>query len=124
MPQNDPSSVNLALVMPRNCVDSADNFHYICGELTFARQRKAITAIVKKAYHLYFGCKIGDQDKYWALYIRCHNCATNISQWLSDKRHAMPFAVPTVWSKPSNHTTDCYFCMVTPVSGGITKKKN
>ena len=52
--------------MPRNCVDSVDNFCYICGEVTFSRQRKAITAIVKMAYHLYFGCKMGDQDKSWA----------------------------------------------------------
>jgi len=55
IPQIDPGSVNPALVMPRNCVDSADNFCYICGEVTFARQRKAFTAIVKKAYHFYFG---------------------------------------------------------------------
>jgi len=49
MPQSDPSSVNPALVMPRNCADSADNVCYISGEVTFARQGKAITAIVKKA---------------------------------------------------------------------------
>ena len=34
IPQRDHSSVNPALVMPRNCVDSADNFCYICGEVT------------------------------------------------------------------------------------------
>jgi len=109
--------------MPRNCVNSADNFCYICGEVTFARQRKVITAIVKKAYHLYFRCKIGNQDKSWAPHISCHKCVTNLSQWLNGKRHAMPFAVPMVWREPSNHATDCYFCMVPPVSGGITKKK-
>jgi len=35
----------------------------------------------------------------------------------------MPFVVPMVWREPSNHTTDCYFSMAPPVSGGITKKK-
>ena len=100
--------------MPRNCVDRADNFCYICGEVNFVRQRKAITACVKK---------VGDQDKSWAPHICCCKCATNLSQWLNGKSHAMPFAVPMLWREPSNHTIDCYFCMVPPVSGGITKKK-
>ena len=104
-------------------INSADNVCYICGEVTFAKQRKAITAIVKKAYHLYFGCKIGDQDKSWAPHTCCRNCATYLSQWLNGKRHAMPFAVLWVWREPSNYTADCYFGMVPPVSGSITKKK-
>ena len=93
------------------------------GVVTFARQRKAIIAIVKKAYDLYFGSKIGDQDKSWAPHICCCKCATNLLQWLIGKRHAMPFAVPVVWREPRNDATDCYFFMVPPVSGGITKKK-
>lgn len=109
--------------MPRNCVNSANNFCYICGEVTFAAQKKNIGATVKKAYHLYFGCKIGDQDKDWAPHVCCRTCAVNLSQWLNGKRKAMPFAVPMIWREPSNHVDDCYFCMVPPASGGITKKK-
>jgi len=78
---------------------------------------------VKKAYHFYLGCKISDQDKSGAPHICCRKCATNLSQCLNGKRHAMPFAVPMVWREPSNHTTDCYFYMVPPVLGGIAKKK-
>lgn len=47
--------------MPRKCVNTADNFCYICGEVTFANQKKSINSQVKKAHHLYFGCKVGDQ---------------------------------------------------------------
>ena len=43
--------------MPRNCVSNP-----VCGEVTFASQKYNITAVVKKAYHHYFGCKFGDQD--------------------------------------------------------------
>jgi len=35
----------------------------------------------------------------------------------------MPFAVHMVWREPSTQVTDCYFCMLPPISGGIMKKK-
>ncbi|GBN91480.1 hypothetical protein AVEN_58158-1 [Araneus ventricosus] len=108
--------------MPRTCVNSVDNFCYICGELAFAAQKKIISAVVKKAYHLYFGCTIGDQDKDWAPHVYCRARATTLSKWLHGKRKAMPFAVSMIWREPSNHI-DCYFCMVPPATGGFTKKK-
>ena len=110
--------------MPCNCVNSADNFCYVCGEVLFARQRKAIIAIVRKAYDLYFGSKIGDQDKSWALHICCRKCATNLSQWLNGKRHAMPFAFPVAWREPSNDTTDCCFRMVPPLLQASKRKRS
>ena len=109
--------------MPRNCVNSPDNFCYICGEVTFLKQKKAITPTVKAAYKYYFGCKIGDQDKAWAPHICCSTCARDLPKWLKGEKVAMPFAVPMIWREPSNHVNDCYFCMVPPVSGGITRKK-
>jgi len=109
--------------MPRTCVNNADNFCYVCGEVTFASQKRSITTMVKKAYHLYFGCKIGDQDKMWAPHICCNTCATNLRQWLNRKRKSMPFAVPMIWREPTDHISNCYFCMVPPVGKGVSKKK-
>ena len=36
----------------------------------------------------------------------------------------MPFAVPMVWRKPSNHSSDCYFCLTPPVASGMNRKKH
>ena len=109
--------------MPRNCVNQADNFCYICGEITSTEQRRVISAIIRKAYHLYFGCQIGDQDKIWAPHICCNTCETNLTQWLNKKRKAMPFAVPMVWREPTDHVTNCYFCLVPPIKTLINPAK-
>ena len=36
---------------------------------------------------------------------------------------AMPFAFPMVWREPSNHSSDCYFCLTPPVASGMNRKK-
>ena len=95
--------------MPRNCVNNQDNFCYICGEATFASQKRNITAVVKKTYHHYFGWKVGDQDKSWAPHYCCNKCATNLCQWLNRKRRSMLFAIPMVWGELTDHNSNCYF---------------
>ncbi|XP_061419594.1 uncharacterized protein LOC133349820 isoform X1 [Lethenteron reissneri] len=110
--------------MPRTSVNKPDNYCYVCGEVTFASQKPSITTMVKKAYHLYFGCKIGDQDKMWAQPICCNTCATNFRQWLNRNRKSMPFAVQMIWKEPTDHISICYFCMAPPVGKGVSKKKS
>ena len=79
-----------------------------------------VTMTVRFYLRLCFACRL---CSCLGVFLTSVQRATNLSQWLNGKRHAMPFAVPMVWREPSNHTTDCYFCTVPPVSGGIAKKK-
>ena len=39
-----------------------------------------------------------------------------------EKKRAMRFAIPHIWHEPSDHHTDCYFCMVDPTKQ--RKEKN
>ena len=79
--------------------------------------------MVKKAYECYFGGKVGDQDKKWAPHVCFISCATILLECLNNKGHSMPFAIPMIWREPTNHLTDCYFCIVPSLWHGITKKK-
>jgi hypothetical protein len=108
----------------RCCVNSPDNFCYICGKFTLVSQRRVITTSIKQAYNAYFGCHLGDQDKEWAPHICCISCSSALCKWMHHKDpKRMPFAVPMIWREPSNHATDCYFCL-TNTSGHNRKTKD
>ena len=32
--------------------------------------------------------------------------------WRSGQKRSMPFDTPMLWSMPSNHEDDCYFCLM------------
>ena len=106
----------------RNCVNHPDNLCYICGFYTIPQQRRNLTSKVQAAYELYFGCKVGDQDKAWAPDVCCLACSSLLLQWIAGKNRKMPFAIPMVWRVPSNHDTDCYFCMTSTVSRTYQKR--
>lgn len=106
----------------RVCVNKADSFCYICGEVTAKAYQKPISSLVKKAYELYFGCKVGDQDRSWAPKMCCSSCSRTLTGWLKGTHKSMPFAVPMVWREPRNHVDDCYFCM-TNIKGITSKTK-
>lgn len=109
--------------MPRQCINNVNNFCYVCGEVTFSKQKRPITSIVRTAYFHYFGTKVGDQDKRWAPKICCNTCSVNLRSWLNNKGRSMSFAVPMIWRESTNHTDDCYFCMTPPLQHGMSRKK-
>lgn len=99
----------------RRCIHSADSFCYICGYYIGPKQPKHMMVRGTKlwsAYTAYFGMAIGDQDKPWAPHVSCATCRSALESWLRGERKSMAFAIPRVWREPTNHVSDCYFCMV------------
>jgi len=80
--------------MPRDCVNSPDDFYYICGEVTFSTRKCPLTSMVKKAYEGYFGCKVGDQDKKCAPHVCCISCGTISRELLFNKMLSMTCREP------------------------------
>lgn len=106
--------------MSRQCANQPDSFCYVCEEVVLKFKRRNITPPIQCAYEHYFGCKIGDQDKYWAPHICCQRCATVLLAWAKGSLKNISFMVPIVWRESTNHTTDCCFCLRS-ISGLNTK---
>ena len=62
------------------------------------------------------------KKKKWVPHVCCIPCATILREWLNNKGRSMPFALPMIWREPTDHLTDCYFCVVPPLRQGITTK--
>ena len=105
----------------RKCLNSPNLFCYICGQFTVKDQRMNISEFVQKAYHAYFGMKLGDQDKNWAPHIVCKPCIETLRGWTKGKKHKK-FGIPMIWRVPQNHHDDCYFCAIN-LNGVNLKKK-
>ena len=81
-----------------------------------------MTPVVKKCYELYFGCKVGDQDKKRAAHICCSTHVKRLTGWAKVFWH-MNFAVPMVWHEPQDHSSECYF-YITQIKGVSSKSKH
>lgn len=110
--------------MPRNCLNSPNIFCYICGQFTIKDQRLEVTEFVKQSYYAYFGIMLGDQDKAWAPHLVCKPCVERLRKWFHGVVDRMPFGIPMVWREPTNHATDCYYCMTNITGFNKKTKKN
>jgi len=108
--------------MHRKYVNSSDAFCHICREVIFKPQRRSLAPVIKKCYEHYFGCKVDDQDKCWALYFCCVTCVRLLAAWAKGSR-CMPFTIPVVWREPTDCVSDCYFCL-TSVTGVTVKSRH
>lgn len=103
-----------------DCVLSTESFCYVCGHYWKDGALRPICNNVRKYYAAYFGIPI--KTKPWAPSVVCTSCRVTLQQWATKKRSRMPFGEPMKWCEPSNHRTDCYFC-VTNINGMNSKNR-
>lgn len=109
--------------MNRRCKNNPNRFCYICGHVVLPERKAKITDFVEKAYHAYFGLKLGQHLRPFAPHICCKTCVENLRDWSTKKRKSMPFATPMMWREGKDHITDCYFCL-TNLKGINRKNKH
>ena len=96
----------------RKCKNDPNRFYYtICGKVILPSRQARITRFVKRAYHAYFGLKLGNQDKAFAPHMCCKTCVEGLRSWSVKNIKSLLFGIPMVWREGKDHVTDCYFCM-------------
>ena len=105
----------------KSCKNYPNCFCYNYGEYKTVNNKKSITGFVRKVYYVYFGIKLGDQDKPWDTHAVCKICVERLRQWTSGTRQSMRFGIPMVWREPKNHVGNCYLGSINVT--GLNKKR-
>lgn len=108
----------------RKCLNSPDNFCYICGKYVLAKQQKNISEFVKNVYNMYFGFTIGNQDKQWVPHKVCATCVRELRKWSKRQNNTFNLQSPMLWREPQDHAEDCYFCCCKTTGYNSKSKKD
>lgn len=91
-----------------SCLNSPDDFCFICGHFLEASHKQPITEEVNEMYQKCFGYFY--QKNFWSPNYVCDSCCSHLKQWKLDKTKQKLFLSPMIWRLPKSHPEDCYFC--------------
>ena len=86
-------SIFLVCNMSHSCQHKLNSFCHICGEVVLKSQRKPLSKLMRRAYDLYFGSKIRDQDVVSVLRNCCRLCTRTMAGWFKGTHKSISFAV-------------------------------
>lgn len=105
-----------------SCINLRDKICYICGQLTFTKQKVALESEVKRLYREYFSLEVIEQQT-WTPSIACKTCVSTLKNWWNGRKGGKLFATPMLWREPKGDHSDCYFCHLPDLSGFNQKNK-
>jgi len=77
--------------------------------------------MTNRAYFFYFDLKATRTRA--RLHVCCTFCSSKLKVWVNYKGRYTSLVVSMVWREPTNHLTNCYFCMMPPIQKGVPRRK-
>ena len=92
---------------------AANRFCYKCGKYGIHTKNVDELLTFKQYYELFYKIPVTNLDKPRVPSVVCQTCYQRLMDWGAKRRDgATNFNRPRIWSEPSNHYDDCFFCMV------------